>query len=188
MAALVGHAMAVVGDTTSVHTAQSNPIGMRAQDADGNTYIYAQGLASLAAGEWVNIAYNGTTLVTARLLSTHSGPVAIAMAAITATTSFGWFQIAGRNSLALIASDGTIVSAGGEVQATESLIATVKLAGGDSFGAATGHIYGAWTYSAQPDTDSAATGTPGTDMAYVYLNFPFMAPKTVGYSSTGASS
>lgn len=188
MAALVGHAMAVVGDTTSVHTAQSNPIGMKAQDADGNTYIYAQGVASLAAGDWVRLSYDGTTLVTTRLLSSHSGPVAIAMAAVTATTSFGWFQVAGRNSIALIASDGTIVSAGGEVQATESLAARVKLAGGDSFGAATGYIYGAWTYSAQPDSDSAATGTPGADMAYVYLNFPYMAPTTVGYSSTGASS
>lgn len=90
MAALVGNP--VVGLTTDVHTEQKNPLGTRAFDAAGNEYIYLKGVASLVAEDWVT--YDEAYLTT-RTVANAKGPVAIAMAAVDATTKFGWFGIWG---------------------------------------------------------------------------------------------
>lgn len=92
MAQLVGHTMTVVGDTTDVHTSQRNPIGLRAFDQIGNEFVYMQGVASVVLGTWV--VYD-ELFITTRLVANGLGAVAIARAAVDATTSFGWFCIFG---------------------------------------------------------------------------------------------
>ena len=93
MAQLIGHRMAVIGDTADIHLLTArNTVGTRAFDGAGNEYIYMQGVASVVVGDWV--AYD-ELFITTRLVSATLGAVAIAMAAINATTSYGWFGIYG---------------------------------------------------------------------------------------------
>jgi len=104
MANLTGHAETFAADTSVVETTPSIQLGTRGRDAQGNEYIFLQGVASTAAGSWVT--YNhafATTLLAADAV----GSVAIAMAAINATTKYGWYQIFGKNT---IASTDTVVA------------------------------------------------------------------------------
>lgn len=84
------------GDTSVVDTSIKHQIGTRALDPDGNEYIYLQGVASTAAGDWVSFDEAG---VTTRLVENGLGRVGIAMAAIVAS-SYGWYQIFGVNEIA----------------------------------------------------------------------------------------
>lgn len=91
MPQLIGHLMAVVGDTSAIHDAALNPLGSVAYDKDGNEYIYLKGVASVAAGSWV--AYDdtrATALLDTDVATTLVGPLAVAMAAVVAT-KYGWF-------------------------------------------------------------------------------------------------
>jgi hypothetical protein len=91
MAQLVGHPMAVVGDTSAIHDSALNPVGTVAYDASGNEYIYLKGVASVVAGSWV--AYdenNATALLDTDVAATLVGPLAVAMAAVVAD-KYGWF-------------------------------------------------------------------------------------------------
>lgn len=91
MASLVGRPMAVVGNTTDIHSSALNPVGTRACDAAGNEYIYLKGVASCVAGSIVT--YN-TSFQSALSVTGVRAPVAVAMAAITAS-SWGWFCVYG---------------------------------------------------------------------------------------------
>jgi hypothetical protein len=95
MAQLVGHSLTGVGDTTDIHLSQRNPVGLRAFDATGNEYVYMQGVASVVLGTWV--VYD-ELFITTRTAANALGAVAIARAAIDATTSFGWFAIYGSHT------------------------------------------------------------------------------------------
>lgn len=97
MAELTGHIQIFHSKTSIVDTTQLASLGSRGVDKNGNEYIYLQGVGSTVAGDWV--VYNedyGTT----RLVANEVGPVAIAMAAVNATTSYGWYQIFGVNTVA----------------------------------------------------------------------------------------
>jgi hypothetical protein len=94
MAIFVGHPI-TSGGTTDVHTTEANKLGTRAKDATGNEYIFLKGVASVVAGTAVTYDEN---FATARTVTGARGPVAIAMAAIDATTKYGWFQIFGKGS------------------------------------------------------------------------------------------
>lgn len=95
MAFLVGHfPMAVVGALTDIHTAIKNPLGSRAFDSDGNEFVYLQGIASTVQYDWVT--FNEASL-TARLVANAVGPVAVAQAAIVAS-SYGFYAINGLTS------------------------------------------------------------------------------------------
>lgn len=82
----------VVGSSTDIHTVKQNVLGTRAVDALNNEYIYLQGIASLAASDWV--FYDETTYIVTRTVANSKGPVAIAQAAVLAS-QFGWFGIKG---------------------------------------------------------------------------------------------
>lgn len=96
---LYGYFVDVDGPTT-VATAngqgQRNPVGFRQHDDLGNEYIYLAGVASLAAGDWVQFNFTTASLGSAVRLATGatSGFVAVAMAAVVASC-WGWFQIYG---------------------------------------------------------------------------------------------
>jgi len=57
-------------------------------------FIYLAGVASTAIGSWVT--FNQDDHTTALLAANAIGPVAIAMSANTAATSYGWYQIYGK--------------------------------------------------------------------------------------------
>lgn len=101
MAQRVGHAMASTGSLTDVDTSARNRVGTRSFDDAGNEYIYMQGVASVVLGTWVTY---DELFITTRLVANGLGAVAIALAAVNATTSFGWFCIYGAvNGLCLTA-------------------------------------------------------------------------------------
>lgn len=80
---------------TEVQTLASTPgvpsLGQRYQQGI-NEYIFLKGVANTVAGMWVTFDEVG---VTALLAADAFGPVAVALAAVNATTLGGWYQIYG---------------------------------------------------------------------------------------------
>jgi hypothetical protein len=70
------------------------------------SYVYVQGVTSGAAGKWVTFTPAGVTTL---LAANASGEVGILMAALDATTDYGFAQIFGSNT---IASVDAVASAG----------------------------------------------------------------------------
>lgn len=85
----------------TVSTVQNHPLGTRVRARDDGTgafgegeFIYLPGVASCAIGTWVT--YAADSWATTRLAANAIAPVAVAMAAVDATTKYGWFQIWGK--------------------------------------------------------------------------------------------
>jgi hypothetical protein len=127
----------------------------RKRDAAGNEYIYLKGLTAIAAGSWVTYDEVGVTaLIDADAAATSSGGnfVAVAQAAVDASTSYGWFMIFGTcSALAATVVDNTEV------------FAVSTAATGDDSGTGGMQIIGAMWRSA--DSGGAAT---------VQLQYPFL--------------
>ena len=120
-----------IGDPvlTDTSTTQKLPIGtvIRAKDATygEGSFIYLPGVASTIVGSVVTYDLgNATTAGATTLVSgtSYVGPVAVAMSANTATTSFGWYQIQGAAVVAVTGgSAGNLVwttSTAGKVSGT----------------------------------------------------------------------
>ncbi len=91
---------------TQVDSSAKFKVGQRYQDDRGRVFIYLQGIASVAAGDWVRFtltALTGSTTVLAA--AGHKGPLAVAQSAVVAST-FGWFQIYGLCLIAQAISEG----------------------------------------------------------------------------------
>jgi hypothetical protein len=85
------------GALTNVDSSRLIPTGSRYKGVDGDEYIYLKGVASTAAGSWVQYYSDGTDYVTALLTETiaeNGANVAVALAATIADT-YGWYQICG---------------------------------------------------------------------------------------------
>lgn len=81
---------------TDIHATKKQRLGTRKRDAAGNEYIYLQGVASCAAGSWVSFDELGvTTLLDTDVAASMVAPIAVAQAAVDATTEYGWFMIFG---------------------------------------------------------------------------------------------
>lgn len=91
MAQLTGPARVFEANTATLDTTAQHAVGIRAQDASGNEYVYALGVASTAANSWVTF---DEALATTLAVADGQGRVGIAMAAIVAST-YGWYQIYG---------------------------------------------------------------------------------------------
>lgn len=143
----------VVGEVGVVHSSQKNPVGLRCQADNGAELVYMQGVSGVVYGTWVNY----DELYIPILLDTdtvEAGRIAIATAAIDATTKFGWYWIYGIAEglcLASFADDATVyaTSTGGSVDDADTGV---------------GYIHGALGRSAR-DT------TLGT--ALFELDYPF---------------
>lgn len=99
MAALTGP-WAFHADTTTIDASKEFPLGTKAWDINGNEYIYLQGVASTAANDCVTF---DESHVTTRSTANAQGRVAVAMAAVVAS-SYGWYQIYGNATCAVAAS------------------------------------------------------------------------------------
>lgn len=86
----------------SVSTTQRHPLGLIVDAVDptygGGEFIYLKGVSDGAAGAWVtyNIDDGSTTLLVANAI----GPVGVMVAALDASTDYGWVQISGKVSAA----------------------------------------------------------------------------------------
>ncbi len=98
--------VAIVGSLTDVHASALNPVGTRCQGTDAAglgpaEYIYMQGVASCLRGSWV---FFDELWIPTLTVANSLGAVAIAQAAIAATTSFGWYAIYGSHQGLCLAS------------------------------------------------------------------------------------
>lgn len=75
-----------------VHTRKRFRLGTVKYDIAGNEYMYCAGASSTVATDAVAIDEN---FATTRLLQATIGQVAVAKAAVDATTKFGWYQTGG---------------------------------------------------------------------------------------------
>jgi hypothetical protein len=86
--------------TTS--TTQNHPLGQIVDAVDptlgAGEFVYLKGVASTVIGSWVS--YNADAWTTALIAPDVIGPIAVAMSANDASTSFGWYQISGKGSAA----------------------------------------------------------------------------------------
>lgn len=124
---------------TQVHSTKKQRLMTRKRDVAGNEYIYLQGVASCVAGSWVAYDELGvTTLLDTDVAASLVAPVAVAQAAVDATTEYGWFMIFGKCSANVEASF-----------ADNSKIFAVATAGSaDDSGTAGNQIVGAYGRSA----------------------------------------
>ena len=97
MAELTSRTQIFSGNTSVVDTVLNHPLGTRANDVDGNEYVYLQGVVSTVAGSWV--AFDEAHLTTLTVANAK-GRIGVAMAAIVASR-YGWYQIYGKNTIAL---------------------------------------------------------------------------------------
>lgn len=92
-----------IGNFTDVDTTARFPLGMRVtvKDTGSTAYpgdaelIYLPGVASTARGSVVTISGAAGTYTTTLIAARAIGDVAVALAAVTAATSFGWYQTRG---------------------------------------------------------------------------------------------
>jgi len=151
MAQLTGPTQLFNSDTSVVDASQVHPLGTRGWDTSGNEYVYLKGVGSTVAGDHVVFDEN---YATTRLVADEVGPVAIAMAAIDATTEYGWYQRYGVNTIAK--TDTVAADAGVYIDGTAGRV--------DDAGVAGDLVIGEYTMTA--DTSNVAT---------VWLNYPHVA-------------
>lgn len=168
MAKLVGHVLAVVGDTsaidgpTTVATSnglgQRNALGSRTFDDAGNEYIYINGVASVVAGDFCFLS-QATALTLVRLLNDAntggSGSVGVAMAALVAST-FGWAAVYGQVTTANVATTGAPTTASALYRSATTARASVSTSAKDA-------IFGAFL-----------VGASVANIGPVYLDYPMV--------------
>ena len=138
-----------------VHTAKKFRLGTKKRNLLGQEFIYLQGVGSTVANDAVTYDEDGATI---RLLtSTPAGPVAIAMAAVDATTEYGFYGIWGEFT----------VSAG-DVADNGAVYATATAGKLDDAELNLSHIYGATFRST--DNSTAVTAT-------IQIQYPYHGPE-----------
>ena len=144
-----------VGAPGDVHSTQKMELGSRRTDNLGAEYIYLRGVSGTAIGSWVVYDEDYFTI----LLDTDlvdQGDVAIASAAVDATTEYGWYCIkaASVQGLALTAlGDNAIVfatSTGGSIDDADTGV---------------GYVHGALSRSVVNET---------TFLAEFQISYPFV--------------
>lgn len=81
----------------AIHASKRFRVGTEKKDISGAIFVYAQGVASLALGDWVT--FNGS-FVPVRLVDTPlTGLVGVSASANTSTTNFSWYMISGATAL-----------------------------------------------------------------------------------------
>ena len=148
------------GDITTVHSRTVIALGTRAQDTNGNAYIFLIGVASTVAGSWVT--YDEQYLTTL-LAANAKGPVGVAMAAIVAN-KYGWYQIY-----------GTATGCAGATLDDDDVVGRTGADGYVGDGPPAGDIiYGCICRSAMEDGGTNTTTT-------FTINYPYVDDQTAGH-------
>lgn len=98
---------AVNGKPGDIDTVQRNPLGLEAEDGDGNVWIYLAGVAANTEGTWVS--FNASTYVAVVLAADAVGRVAVSSAAMLAV-NWGWYMVKGFYTTS---KSDTVAAAGG---------------------------------------------------------------------------
>ena len=134
---------------SEVHATQKFRLGTRKRSANNKEFIYLKGVASLVAEDFVVFDEN---FATTRAIADEVGPVAVAMAAVDATTEYGWFQIYG------VATGDTAT-----VAADKALYLTATAGRLDDTDVAGDSVHGVFSMAA--DSSNSCS---------VWLNYPFV--------------
>jgi hypothetical protein len=137
----------------NVDATQRYSLGTRVRDKVGGEFIYLKGVASCAQGSWVTF---DEAHVTTLAVANAQGRVAVAGAAVDASTKFGWFQIYGKvagKALTAFADNGKVY-----LTATNGSV--------DDTDVAADFVAGA--------VGRSALDTPVTGQAYFELNYPMV--------------
>jgi hypothetical protein len=142
---------------TDVHATKKYRLGTRKRDVSGNEYIYLKGVGSTAANDVVifDEGYAST-----RLSTSFSGAaqVAVAQAAVDATTKYGWYLIWGLGS----------ASAAATVAADQMLQPTATAGQVDDTTTAGDFIIG-----------MHSTGAAASNVVAVQLNYPYFEGQSI---------
>lgn len=141
----------VISSATDLNsTSPGHPVLSRAQDEDGNVYILLGGVASTVIGSPVTFDENGSTTL---LAANAVGPLAVAMAAVTSASNYGWYQVYGKG----------YALAGGDIAADKSLFISGTTGYVDDLDVAQDFIVGLMSRAA------AASGAT----CLVWMNYPY---------------
>jgi hypothetical protein len=136
-----------------VHAEKKFRLGTRVKDKEGNEYIYLQGVASCLDGSVVTF---DEAHVTTLAVANAKGRVAVANAAVDATTEYGWFGIYGKFAakvLAAFADNGNVYLTATAGSLDDAVVA------GDAVHGMVGR---------------AAVDTPDTGRAWCELSYPYV--------------
>lgn len=133
-----------------VDSTKKQRLGTRKRAVDGKEYIYLSGVSSLVAEDLVVF---DESYATTRAIADEVGPVAVAMAAVDATTEYGWFQIYGVAT----------VDAADTVAADKALYLTSTAGRVDDSDVAGDSIHGMFSMAAASSNSMT-----------VFLNYPFV--------------
>lgn len=138
---------------SNVDTTQKYRLGTRKTDRNNNTYIYLKGVGSTAAYNAVTFDEDyATALVDTDTAATLNGPLAVAQAAVDATTKYGWYGIYGE-----------FTCSAGDVADNGFVYATSTAGRLDDAAASVGKVVGASWRSTDNSTANTAT---------IQLNYP----------------
>ena len=101
------------GATGEVHTSKQNDLGVVRRFSNGNHCIYLSGVSSTAVGSVV--VFQPGVWSTTLVASGVKGAIAIATAAVTASTNYGWYTYIGQDvgiSRSAIASNVALFAGG----------------------------------------------------------------------------
>lgn len=145
----------------AIHATKRYRVGTEKKDISGAVFVYAQGVASLALGDWVT--FNGK-YIPVRLVDTPlTGLVAISAAANTSTSTFSWYMVLGETELVSGLSGLVAITTGSTDKAAMSQSATAGRATGGGV-VATKTIVGA-----------LAVGVSASNLGNALLNRPYCA-------------
>ena len=142
------------GNSDDVHSTQLNALGAVRKFSDGNHYIYLKGVTSCADG---SVVVYQPGVWTAVLVATGlKGSVAIAQAAVDASTKYGWFLHIGADTITVrtAATSNTAMFIGG----VAGYVGTTAVKGDQIVGMFIRNAAGADGGSAQIQVDRAMAG------------------------------
>lgn len=144
----------------AIHATKRFRVGTEKKDIGGATFVYAQGVASLVAGDWVT--FNGT-YVPVRLVDTPlTGVVGVSASANTSTTNYSWYMVMGASAQTALA--GLVnVTTGSTDKAAMSQSST------------TGRATGGGVVATKTIVGALAVGVSAANLGNVLLNRPYCA-------------
>lgn len=118
--------------SSAIHSTKKYRLGTQLKDANGGVWVYGQGVASTAAGDFVvfDKSWQSSRLTT----SSAGGPVGVAGAALVAST-YGWYQVFGISSAATNVATASSIGLGLCASATAGRATSTAAAGKTLFGA-----------------------------------------------------